>query len=122
MTSTDPGPVRPTRQRKAIAEVFTEAVWQRCYVHFLRNALDYLPRKAANDCLTELRWIYDRRNIDEARQDLPAWLKKWSNRYPKLCDWVETNIEETLTAMRRPYGQRPVVRFSDPARWPCAGA
>jgi transposase-like protein len=32
-------------------------VWQRCDVHFLRNALDYLPRKADNDCLQELRWI-----------------------------------------------------------------
>jgi site-specific recombinase XerC len=29
-----------------IQEVLPEAVWQRCYVHFLRNALDYLPRKA----------------------------------------------------------------------------
>ena len=88
--------------RKAIAEVFTEAVWQRCYVHFLRNALDYLPRKADNDCMTELRWIYDRRSIEEARQDLAAWLKKWSTRYPKLCDWVEGNIEETLTFYRLP--------------------
>jgi len=88
--------------RKAIAEVFTEAVWQRCYVHFLRNALDYLPRKADNDCMTELRWIYDRRSIEEARQDLAAWLKKWSSRYPKLCDWVEANIEETLTFYRLP--------------------
>ena len=88
--------------RKAIAEVFTEAAWQRCYVHFLRNSLDYLPRKADNDCLTELRWIYDRRSIQEARQDLAAWLKKWSGRYPKLCDWVENNIEETLTFYRLP--------------------
>jgi putative transposase len=88
--------------RKAIAEVFCEAVWQRCYVHFLRNALDYLPRKADNDCLTELRWIYDRRSIEEARQDLTAWLKKWSSRYPQLCDWVEGNIEETLTFYRLP--------------------
>lgn len=88
--------------RKAIAEVFTEAAWQRCYVHFLRNALDYLPRKADNDCLTELRWIYDRRSIEEARQDLAAWLKKWSGRYRKLCDWVEANIEETLTFYRLP--------------------
>ncbi len=88
--------------RKAIAEVFSEAVWQRCYVHFLRNALDYLPRKADNDCMTELRWIYDRRSIEEARQDLAAWLKKWSSRYPKLCDWVEGNIEETLTFYRLP--------------------
>jgi putative transposase len=88
--------------KKAIAEVFTDAAWQRCYVHFLRNALDYLPRKADNDCLTELRWIYDRRSIDEARQDLAAWLRKWASRYPKLCDWVESNIEETLTFYRLP--------------------
>lgn len=88
--------------RKAVPEVLPEGVWQRCYVHFLRNALDYLPRKADNDCLTELRWIYDRRSIEEARQDLAAWLKKWSSRYPKLCDWVEANIEETLTFYRLP--------------------
>ena len=71
-------------------------------MHFLRNALDYLPRKADNDCLTELRWIYDRRSIEEARQDLAAWLKKWTARYPRLCDWVENNIEETLTFYRLP--------------------
>lgn len=83
--------------RKAIREVLPEALWQRCYVHFLRNALDYLPRKADDDCLMELRWIYDRRTGEEARQDLSAWLMKWSSRYAKLCHWVEDNIEETLT-------------------------
>lgn len=88
--------------RAAIQEVLPEAAWQRCYVHFLRNALDHLPRKADDDCLTELRWIYDRRTIEEAHQDLAAWLKKWSQRYPKLCDWVESNIEETLTFYRMP--------------------
>ena len=88
--------------RKAITEVFATAAWQRCYVHFLRNALDYLPRKADNDCMTELRWIYDRRSIEEARQDLAAWLRKWAAQYPKLCDWVEGNIEETLTFYRLP--------------------
>jgi putative transposase len=83
--------------RKAIREVLSEALWQRCYVHFLRNALDYLPRKADDDCLTELRWIYERRTGQEARQDLAAWLGRWAGRYPKLCRWVEENIEETLT-------------------------
>jgi putative transposase len=37
--------------KRAISEVLPEAAWQRCYVHFLRNALDYLPRKANDDCL-----------------------------------------------------------------------
>jgi putative transposase len=88
--------------RKAVREVVPEAAWQRCYVHFLRNALDYLPRKADDDCLTELRWIYERRDLEEARQDLVAWLAKWGTRYPKLCAWVEENIEETLTFYRLP--------------------
>jgi transposase-like protein len=81
----------------AIEEVLVAAAWQRCYVHFLRNALDHLPRKANNDCLMELRRLYDRRNLEEAGRNLSAWLGKWSSRYPKLCDWVEANIEQTLT-------------------------
>jgi len=44
----------------------------RCYVHFLRNALDYVPRKVDDDCLQELRWLYDRRDLAEARRDLAA--------------------------------------------------
>jgi putative transposase len=88
--------------KRAIREVLPEAIWQRCYVHFLRNALDYLPRKANDDCLLELRWLYDRRNVEEARRDLAAWLAKWSQRYPKLCAWVEENIEETLSFYRLP--------------------
>jgi len=88
--------------RAAIAEVLPEAAWQRCYVHFLRNCLDYLPRKGDDDCLRELRWIYERRNLGEARNDLAAWIAKWESRYAKLVAWVEENIEETLTFYRLP--------------------
>jgi transposase-like protein len=88
--------------KRAIMEVLPEAAWQRCYVHFLRNALDHLPRKADDDCLMELRWLYDRRNVEEARRDLAAWLSRWANKYPKLCEWVEANIEETWTFYRLP--------------------
>lgn len=88
--------------KRAIAEVIPEAVWQRCYVHFLRNALDHLPRKAVDDCLRELRWLYDRRDLAEAQKDLTQWLERWETKYPKLCEWVEENIGETLTFYRLP--------------------
>lgn len=88
--------------RKALQEVLPEAAWQRCYVHFLRNALDHLPRKANDDCLQELRWLYDRRDLGEAQRDLAAWLTRWQDKYPKLCDWVEASIGETLTFYRLP--------------------
>lgn len=88
--------------KAAIREVLTDASWQRCYVHFLRNALDYLPRHGDHDCLQELRWIYSRRDVGEARRDLATWLAKWQTKYSKLCNWVEENIEETLTFYRLP--------------------
>lgn len=88
--------------KQAIREVLPEAAWQRCYVHFLRNALDYVPRKVDDDCLQELRWFYDRRELAEVRRDIAAWLAKWQAKYPKLCLWVEDNIEETLTYYRLP--------------------
>jgi putative transposase len=88
--------------KAAIKEVLPEAWWQRCYVHFLRNALDYLPRKADEACLQELRWMYERRDAFEARRDLKAWLEKWQAKYPKLCAWVEANIEETWSFYQLP--------------------
>lgn len=99
--------------RQAIREVLTDAPWQRCYVHFLRNALDYLPRRGGDDCLRELRWLYDRRDVREARSDLGAWLTKWQAKYPKLCTWVEENIEETLTFYRFPLGHHKHIKSTN---------
>jgi len=86
----------------AIGEVVPQAVWQRCYVHFLRNALDHLPRKHGQECLQELRWLYDRLDLAEARAHLATWLAKWSVKYPRLTDWVEENIDSTLSFFRLP--------------------
>lgn len=88
--------------RAAIREVLAEAAYQRCYVHFLRNALDHLPRKHGDDCLQELRWLYDRRDLAEAKADLAQWLAKWQGKYPRLTQWVEDTIEETFTYFRLP--------------------
>ena len=88
--------------KAAIREILPEAVWQRCYVHFLRNALDYVPRKVDDDCLQELRWLYARCDLAEARNDLMAWLARWAGKYPRLTAWVEENLEETLSFYRFP--------------------
>jgi transposase-like protein len=84
--------------RAAIREVLADAAYQRCYVHFLRNALDHLPRKHGDDCLQELRWLYDRRDLAEAKADLA----QWQGKYPRLTQWVEDTIEETFTYFRLP--------------------
>lgn len=97
----------------AITQTLPEAVWQRCYVHFLRNAVDHLPRRKDDDCITELRWIYDRRSLKEARADLAAWLLKWQLKYPKLCNWAEQAIEETFSFFRLPHEHRKHMRSTN---------
>jgi putative transposase len=72
------------------------------YVHFLRNTLDYVPRKVDDDCLQELRWLYARRDLAEARSDLTARLARWAGEYSRLSAWVEENLEETLGFYRLP--------------------
>ncbi len=86
----------------AISRLLPAALWQRCYVHFLRNALDYLPRKHTDEVMTELRWLYDRQSGEEARKDLRSWLVRWEESYPKLCEWVEGAIEQTFSFYQLP--------------------
>lgn len=99
--------------KQAIAKVLPAALWQRCYVHFLRNALDHLPRSADRSCLQELRWLYDRHDATEARHDLGQWLERWQSKHPKLCRWVEENIEETFTFYRLPRGHHKHLKSTN---------
>jgi putative transposase len=70
----------------------------------LRIAQELAPAKAGvdDDCLQELRWFYDRRDLVEVRRDIAAWLGKWQAKYPRLCNWVEDNIEEPPIYYRLP--------------------
>ncbi|MCK1626796.1 transposase [Bradyrhizobium sp. 160] len=67
MTSSSPCPKGYTL-KECSPDVLTGVFWQRGYVHFLRNALDYVRRKVDDDCLLELRWMYDRRDLSEVRR------------------------------------------------------
>jgi hypothetical protein len=63
-------------------------------------------RKVEDDCLLELRWMYDRHDLAEVRRDLAAWLVQMERKIPKLTGWVEENIGETLTYFRPPLAHR----------------
>ena len=46
-------------------------------------------------------WLYDRRNVEEARRDLAAWVAEWGERVSlrSSFDWVEETIEEPFTLL-----------------------
>ena len=82
--------------RAAIREVLAEAAWQRCYVHFLRNALDHVPRRVDDDACRSCAGSTTGA-ISPRRGATSPLARQVAGKYSKLCDWVEENIEETLT-------------------------
>lgn len=97
----------------AITQLLTNALWQRCYVHGLRNAKDYLSRKSDDGCLEDLKFIYEQRSIDDANKEFGAWVDRWADKQPKLISWAEENIYETLTFYRFPKEHRMRLRSSN---------
>ena len=53
---------------RAVAEPLPEAVWQRCYVHFLPNALDYPPARPTTIAVRSCGGSTTRRDLKEAQQ------------------------------------------------------
>ena len=89
--------------KQAIAEYLPEAIWQRCYVHFPSAMRATTCREGP---MTTVSKNFAGSTIGaislKARRDLLAWLGKWQGRYPRLCDWVESGIEETFSFYRLP--------------------
>ena len=91
--------------RKAIAEVLPESVWQRCYVHFYAMRSITCHENGDDDCLKELRWLYDRaRSGRSQKKILRSGLSVGRANIQKLCSWVEDNIEETFSFYQLPMG------------------
>ena len=94
--------------KRAIGKVLTRAHWQRCGVHFLRNASDKLPPRVDRGCLDGLKRLYQYEDLTAAQAALKAWVNRWGDvaGYRRLVDWVEENVEETFTVYLLPAGHR----------------
>ena len=78
--------------KAAIREVLPEAAWQRCYVHFLRNALDYVPRKVDDDCLQARPGRGSgRKQLSVFGKMRTTWVRRlssWFSRSSMLVDFI----------------------------------
>src|SRR5947207_179318 len=83
----------------SIGEVLPQAAWQRSITCRAKSMTIACRSCAGSEPVLGPAKpdLGDRRDLGEARRDIAQWLGKWQTKYPRLCDWVEDNIEETLT-------------------------
>ena len=88
----------------AAAEVFPEAKYQRCTVHFYRNVFSVTPRSKMKLVAKMLKAIHAQESKQAAREkaiQVIASLREM--KLPEAAKKVEDSIEETLTYMDFPY-------------------
>ena len=83
-------------QVNAIQKSFTESVWQRCHVHFLRNVIDRLPKKNTQEIRNEIKELFRINDIDAARITKNKILEKYSEKYSKMCECLDQGFDDSF--------------------------
>ena len=100
---------------EAAAELFPQAQWQRCVVHFYRNVFSQVPKGKVADVARMLKAIHaqeDRRSAESKAKEVVKKLK--AMRLAKASEFVEAKAHETLTYFAFPSNHWRQVKTNNP--------
>ncbi len=91
-----------TGLKQAIAAALGGASWQRCRVHFLRNALALVPKQAAEMVAAAIRTVFAEPEPQAARQRWRQVADGFRKRYPRLATLLDEAEAEVLAYLAFP--------------------
>jgi putative transposase len=86
----------------ALQMVYGHVKRQRCWVHKVRNVWGRLRAKQREECLAQLRTVYQAKNSTEAREKHRCWADAWRKDAPEAVQCVEKDLEELLSFFAEP--------------------
>jgi putative transposase len=100
---------------EALAEFYPEAAWQRCVVHFYRNAFTVVPSGKVKEVAAMLKAIHAQEDLESAKQKGEAVAVKLDGmKLPKAAQLVREGVAETLAYMRFPREHWRSLRTNNP--------
>ena len=88
--------------KEAIPAVLSGASWQRCRVHFMRNALTRVPKDATHMVAAAIRTIFAAPGIEEARTQLRFIADGLSAKYAGLSEMLLGAEDDVIAHMAFP--------------------
>lgn len=88
--------------KQAIGAVLHGASWQRCRVHFVRNALALVPKAAAQMVAATIRTVFAQPDVASARAQWRRVADGFRPRYPKLAALLDAAEAEVLAYLAFP--------------------
>jgi transposase-like protein len=99
---------------KAVHELLLGAAWQRCRVHFTRNAQDLVPRSARGMVATVIRTIFEQPDEAAAREQLRRAVDGLREKWPKVAELLIAAETDILVHFTFPDTHRPRIRSTNP--------
>lgn len=100
--------------KRAIANVFPDAAWQRCQVHLERNIVDATPIKYKEGLKTELRNMFNATTIEEAEKIKNLIAEEYSDVAGVAIEKLESGFWDSMTIHNiRPLDIRIALRTSN---------
>src|SRR5215207_1140407 len=99
--------------KQAIAQVLS-APWQRCTVHFLRDALGHCPKDLQQLVGAAIRPIFRASNLEEARRLLGETVAHLEGRVPKVARLLLEAETDLLAFYGFPAAHRSKLRSTNP--------
>ena len=88
--------------KRAIAAVLQGASWQRCRVHFVRNALALVPKAAAQMVAATIRTVFVQPDAAAARENWRRVADGFRPRYPCLAELLDEAEVDVLAYLAFP--------------------
>ncbi|WP_027132535.1 IS256 family transposase [Geminicoccus roseus] len=99
--------------KHAIAKVLG-ATWQRCRVHWLRNALAHVPKGQQTMVAAALRQAFLQPDQEAARQAWRQLADQLRPRWPKLADLMDASEHDVLAYLAFPVQHRAKLHSTNP--------
>lgn len=99
--------------KAAIAQVF-KAPWQRCRVHFMRNALAYVPKAQQSMVAATIRTVFSQPDAAAASAAWRRLADQLRPRLPKLAALMDDAETDVLAFMQFSRGHWPKLHSTNP--------
>ena len=99
---------------KAVREQLLGSGWQRCRVHFTRNAQDLVPRSARSMVASAIRAVFEQPDEAAARDECTRVIATFEPRMPAVARLLADAEPDLLAHFTFPEGHRARIRSTNP--------
>jgi len=92
--------------KAAIDRYFQGAAWQRCQVHFMRDAAKKVAFRHRKQLLSDVASVFTETTMDAAKAKAASVADSWRDRSASVADLIDEDIEQCLSVLAFPSEHR----------------